>query len=258
MSEVIEKFSYREFVDYAVNRTKHSVCYSESSRSGSKSFTQTNSFEESIDYANNGWDLGLEQFKIEDGVLASGTTHLNPSLAGSMPHVQNFINGFPQQMFELVDEREYNLPTLDLVVPLNYSHSVDSKNALKFGKSIVAYINKMASTHNIRLTGVFCLKWGNKGRRTQVVTLKNFDEALVVNNIAFAFHPSFFRRVWFSVMESREYWSSTYGSNQYQDYREYVKSLFQQNKGEKIMYFKSLMDMTSFKFTQENASEFIL
>ena len=257
MAEVIEKFSYREFVDYAVNRTKHSVCKDECSRTGSKRFTQTNSFQESIDYANNGWDLGLEQFKIEDGVLASGTTHLNASLAGSMPHVQNFINGFPEQMFELVDEREYNLPTLDLVVPLNYSHSVDSKNALKFGKSIVAYINKMASTHNIRLTGIFCLDW-NDERRTQVVTLKNFDEALVINNIAFAFHPSFFRRVWFSVIESREYWYYGYGSNIYKDYREYVKSLFEQNKGEKIMYFKSLMDMKRFEFTQENASQFIL
>ena len=257
MAEVIEKFSYREFVDYAVNREKHRVCGYESSKRGTTNFTQTKSFEQAIDYANNGWDLGLEQFKIEDGVLSSGTTHLNPSLAGSMPHVQNFINGFPQQMFELVDEREYNLPTLDLIVPLNYASGVDSKNALKFGKSIVAYINKMASTHNIRLTGVFCLSWGGK-RRTQVVTLKNFDEALVINNIAFAFHPSFFRRVWFSVMESREYWYSGYGSNIYKDYREYVSQLFEDVNSDKRIYFKSLMDMKRFEFTQENASEFVL
>ena len=79
MKRAVDTFSYREFVDQAVNRKLHDN-NSQSSRSGSEDFTQSKSFDESVKWATEGWDLGLEQYKIEDGVLTSGTTHLNPSL----------------------------------------------------------------------------------------------------------------------------------------------------------------------------------
>tara|TARA_R110002096_G_scaffold333102_1_gene527129 strand:- start:294 stop:1061 length:768 start_codon:yes stop_codon:yes gene_type:complete len=249
MKKVVDTFSYREFIDKALNRERDES-NPESSRTGSQGFTQTESFEETMKFATEGWDLGLEQYKIEDGVLTSGTTHLNPSLAGCMPHVQNYIMGFPQQMYDLYDEREYNLPTLDLIVSLGYAGGVDGSDALKFSKSLVGYINKMSSTHNIRLTGIFATK--QRGTEYDViVNLKDFDKAMVVNNIAFAFHPSFFRRLWFSIAESKPFLSSGYGQSR-KNYKQSVEKTLDTSKSDKVIFTKDLGDVDEFTWSPED------
>ena len=251
----IERYTYREFVDYANNRVKHNKCKKTESRDEGFDFTQTDSFEQAIEYATTGWDLGLEKYKIEDGVLSSGTTHLNPSLAGCIPHVQNFIMGFPQQMYDLYDEREYNLPTLDLIIPLNYHGGMDAKNTLKFGKSLVSYINTMASTRNIRLTGVFCSVF--KGEPVvKIVKLKDFDSSLVLNNIAFAFHPAFFRRLQFSIVEAKSYWTRGYGMSE-ENYKQYVVNELDGKKADETRYFKSLMNVRKFDFTPDEIENYM-
>ena len=245
MKRAVDTFTYREFVDQAVNRKLHDN-NSQSSRSGSEDFTQSKSFDESVKWATEGWDLGLEQYKIEDGVLTSGTTHLNPSLAGCMPHVQNYIMGFPQQMYELVDEREYNLPTLDLIVSLAYAGGVWGSDALDFSKSLIGYINKMSSTHNIRLTGVFPTKQ-NSTEYDVIIKLKDFDQVMVLNNIAFAFHPSFFRRLWFAVAEGKSFLSSGYGRSR-KDYKESVGKSIDTSKSDKVIFTKDLANLSG-KYT---------
>lgn len=253
----IETYSYRGLIDYSQTRevASHKM---NSARNGTQSFTQTESFEEAIDFAVNGWDLGLEQYKIQDGILTNGTTHLNPSLSGCMPHVQNYIMGFPQQMYDLYDEREYNLPTLDIIVPLSYAGIVEGSDALIFSKSLVAYINKKASTRNIRLTGVFASKQG-KTDSFQFITLKDFDEAMVINNLAFAFHPSFFRRIWFSVMESKDYLNWGYGKSILgKEYLNIVKENIDSTKSDEVIYFKSLQDLNTFSWEEKDLENFTM
>tara|TARA_B110000116_G_C16768965_1_gene552326 strand:- start:510 stop:1277 length:768 start_codon:yes stop_codon:yes gene_type:complete len=249
MKKVVDIYNYREFVDKALNRERHES-NPKASRTGSSSFTQTESFDETIKFATEGWDLGLEEFKIEDGVMTSGTTHLNPSLAGCMPHVQNYIMGFPQQMYDLYDEREYNLPTLDLIVSLGYAGRVGGSDALNFSKSLVGYINKMSATHNIRLTGVFATKQRNTNYDV-IVKLKDFDKAMVLNNIAFAFHPSFFRRLWFSIAESKPFLSSGYGQSR-SNYKESIQKSLDTSKSDKVIFTKDLGDVYEFTWSPDD------
>lgn len=251
---VINEYTYGSFVNEAMNRKKHKNCGGDSSRSDDFDFTQTKSFEEACDFAINGWDLGLKEFEVEDGVMTSGSTYLLPSLAGSIPHVQNHIMDFPQQMFQLNDEREYNLPRLDIYVNLPYKWSVSSEKTLRFGKSLVAYINKMASKYNIRLTGFFATE--QKKDVIDFVYIKDFDEAMVINNIAYAFHPSFFRRLWFSVLEGKEYWAYGYGRSQSENqYKEYVIEKINKDKPDKVVVFKNLEDIGNWDWDEENGIE---
>jgi hypothetical protein len=258
MSVDTEVFSYREFIDFCKNRKQHTKARNEESRTGSNDFTQTKDYQEALDLATTGWNLGLEKFVIEDGVLEGGVTSLEPSLAGCMPHIQNYISGFPQQMYALHDEREYNLPTLHLVVNLAYAAFVDSSDALDFGSSIVTYINTMACTRNIKLTGIFCTSV-NGTTSNQVITLKDFDENLVLNNVAFAFHPSFFRRFWFSFLESKSYWSSSYG-RVHSEYQSITQDLIKASGSDETKYFRSLTevgnDSQNFSFEPEKVNEY--
>ena len=253
---VIEQYSYASLVSEAMTRERHPNCSSKSSRSGDFSFSQTKSIEEAEEFAIRGWDLGLKEYVIEDGLLVSGSTELHASLAGSLPHVQNHIMGFPQEMYQLYDTREYNLPTLDIVVNLAYSASQYSKDALNFGKSLVSYINAMASKRNIRLTGVFASKQNNVDAY-QFITLKDFDSALVINNIAFAFHPSFFRRLWFSILEGKEYFSWGYGSPIWK-YKDVVEKELKGSKSDETIYFKILNDISKYDWGVEDLDDVTL
>ena len=257
MKTAIERYTYSSLVDESINRKQHKNCDYTASITGTKRFTQTESFEEAVDFAKSGWDLGLKEYKIDDGLLVGGVTELAPSLAGCIPHVQNHIMGFPEEMYSLYDNREYNLPTLDIVVNIAYSAGLNSKYALSFGKSIVNYINTMASSYNIRLTGIIGQNLSHSEQKVfYLITLKDFDSALVINNIAFAFHPSFFRRLWFSIFEGKEYWQSGYGSpvdNVAKAYRESVGG----DKADKTVIFKGLNDLHSYEFTPDNINSFL-
>jgi len=235
----IGRYTYASLVDEGMNRKKHSNCRVEYSITNTPDFAQTKSLEEAHDFAINGWDLGLKEFKVEDGVLESGATEMQPSLAGVIPHIQNHIMGFPEEMYQLYDMREYNLPTLDIVVNLAYLGWVDGSDALRFSKCLVGYINAMASTRNIRLTGVFATTQSGSREVYDFVTLKDLDSTLVINNVAFAFHPSFFRRFWFGVVEGREYWNSGYGGT-IDNYVKIAKKELAGGESDETLFFKSL------------------
>lgn len=251
---VIEQYTYASIISESQSRVKHENCCQDAARRVSSSktkFTQTESFEQAVDFAVNGWDLGLEQYKIEDGLLVGGATELCPSLSGSIPHIQNHIMGFPEEMYYLADSREYNLPTLDIVVNLAYNGGVAGTNALKFGKSLVSFINDKASTRNIRVTGVFASKQDDNIDAYHLVTLKDFDSALVINNIAFAFHPSFFRRLWFSIIEGKSYWADGYGQT-INDYYPAISEKINTKSSNEILIFKTLNDINQYSWEESD------
>lgn len=252
--DIVNQYTYSSLIHEGMNREKHDNCWDNSSRSKNKEFTQTKNYEEANDFAVKGWDLGLEQYKILDGVAVNGSVDLTPSVAGCVPHVNNYLMGYPQDMYQLTDTREYNLPTLDIVVNLAYTASIEGSDALMFGKSIVAYINKMASTRNIRLTGVFASIQSNKVRVYDFITLKDFDSALVLNNIAFAFHPSFFRRIWFSVLEGKSYWDYGYGTTNHEYHKKALKYL-SGAKSDELIIFKTLNRIDKYEWEEKDLKD---
>lgn len=252
MSTIVEKFSYASIIEKSLNR--RNVDGRNESREGSNSWTQTVDFKQAYDFGINGWDLGLEQYKLNDATLSNGSTIMSPSLAGCLPHVQNYIMDFPEQMYSLYDEREYDLPTLDIVVQLGYAGRVRGYQAMLFGKSIVNYINTMACDYNIRLTGVFASTQENNHRRFDLVYIKDFDNPLVLNNVAFAFHPSFFRRIWFGIAESRNDLAYGYGHAITS-----IKTVVKENldgKSDKIVFFRNLQNLSSYSFTPDDIDYF--
>jgi hypothetical protein len=74
---------------------------------------------------------------------------------------------------------------------------------------------------------------------------------MVVNNIAFAFHPSFFRRLWFSIAESKSYLSSGYGHSR-KDYISSISKAIDTSKSDKVIYTKDLADIDSFTWSPED------
>lgn len=253
-SRKITQGTYNEFLEFAVSRkqSKESKRIGEYSRTGSSSFTGTKSFKEAMHLANTGWDAGIKQLELEDGLLVSGNgVEIQNNVYGSAVNIGNYLQGLPDNMVEFSEVREYNLNPLTIYVSLNYSFSNSTKKALKFTKSIVELVNKYQSKNNVRLVGVFDLQFGDTRSITEVL-IKDFDERFVINNIAFSFHPSFFRRIWFAVIEAEDFIYSGYGS---QTSVRDLHSRLIKNNSESIMILPRLDDLNGGSFDEGNVKK---
>lgn len=226
-------WTYREFLDHVKNtpRSEHSQARGfDYSQKGSANFTQTKGLDHALDLASNGWDAGLQQLDPKDGVAMQGNTYFEPNVHGSMPHVQNYIQGLPLTMYQPVSETEYNRPEVTVVFRIGYSADVDSKKVIRFAKAAAGYINKLQQHNNIQVVGVHCSGNMRSGTMVGRITIKELNERFVLNNLAFAFHPSFFRRLYFKHYETTdELRSSGYGVPSSEE--EYIKEAKKLTKG---------------------------
>ena len=223
----IRSGDYLEFIDYARNRKRSKKSIHSNiidSRNTDSNWNGTKDIDEAFSFAENGWDSGIKQMELEDGVLSNGNGMLvNNSIQGSMVNMGNYLMGLPDNMLEFSELREFNLEELTIYIPLAYTASNSLAKALNYAKNITDIVNEYQSHHSVRVIGVFDTRHNDK-RFINYVTIKDFNERFVLNAIAFAFHPSFFRRLWFSVLEGESFISSGYGgSNSYDKIVEEVK-----------------------------------
>lgn len=210
--------TYNEFIEFT-KTTPRAAGNKTSSEGGGYSFTKTHSLKEAYYLAENGWDAGISELAIEEGVLASTGVEFNPNVHGSTVNVPNYIQGLPDSMWEMTERREYNLTELEIFINLCYVGGKSADDALKYASNVINYVNEKQKTHNVKLTGYFASRQLNDVTWFNSIVIKDFDQRFVINNIAFAFHPSFFRRIWFRALETTDFIDNFgYGSPKSYDY----------------------------------------
>lgn len=209
---IVSEFGYSEFVDYALNteRVKGEDGISKSSETNRKQFTGTENFEEAVRLARYGWDAGIKEMELERDLIVSGQVEVIHSVVGASVDVGSYLSGNPECMFEYVDRVERDKPDLTIYTMLTYSGFNDQKDALQYAKKILNIIAKANVSYNVKLVGVFATH-SNGVDNLEFIKIKDFEQNLVLNNLAFSFHPSFFRRLWFRYIETKEYRGSGYG-----------------------------------------------
>lgn len=214
MSRIVKtEETYYEFVRSSKNRKRSQKSISgghNDSHTNSGSFAGTPNFAAACDLAINGWDAGLKQLKLDDGVLVGSGMEFNPSVHGAVVNIGAYLTGQPETMFNLTEKREFNLEPLTVYALLNYPSFVDSETAMNFTKSMLEHVNYFQSKYNVKLIGVFDSVISNV-RWINDVIIKDFDKRFVLNNLAFSMHPSFFRRLWFAKLEAEDFVTGGYG-----------------------------------------------
>lgn len=210
------RFGYSEFVDFAENR-KRSDRSMRTSQNSSRSVTNkenpwagTNTFEEALNLARHGWDAGLLQLPLESGTLENTGIEIENAISGAMVNIGNYLMGQPDCMINFKETREFNLEELTIYVRLDYNCGTNYEQAMNFCYSISEIVNVFQSKYNVRIIGRFDTKEDGINSIVDVV-IKDFDQRFTMNNIAFSFHPAFFRRIWFSYIESEEFIAGGYG-----------------------------------------------
>jgi hypothetical protein len=208
--EHYEHFGYLEYIDHCSNGKRPKGKEYIESQNGDSDFHGTKTYAEAENYARYGWDAGMKQLKSDETMEVIGNVHTTYGLAGGVVDVTRFLSGEPEYMVSHVDEVDRNKDDLTLIVPLDYNCSFTAENGLQFTMSILKIINEIQKNYNIRLIGVYTSSFSNVNSICSIL-IKDYDEPMVLNSMAFSLHPGFFRRINFKWIEMQDYCEPGYG-----------------------------------------------
>lgn len=211
MRTQVNEFTYSEFIEY-VERTRPVVPERASEKKDDTQWSGTPSFEQAIQYAKYGWEAGIAELAVELDMAVIGNTEVRHDIVGSSVDVGAFLSGSPECMVQYIDMQERERDEVVVYVQLGYNAGVEGPTALKFTKTLLRELVKLNQKYSLKLIGVISTYHsGSRLRTHEYITVKDTYQNLVLNNLAFAFHPSFFRRLWFRFLETKKYWATGYG-----------------------------------------------
>lgn len=214
MRVVQQEFTYSEFLRYVETEPRVAGRDGISKRSeatGETQWFQTDSWAQAMDWAKNGWQAGIDALAAEADLAVGGTTEVRHDIAGSVVDVGAFLSGSPECMVQFVDMQERDREELVVYAQLGYNAGTDGEEALKFSKKLLRELMELNQKYSLKLIGVFSAHQGGSLRTDEFITIKDTYQNLVLNNIAFSYHPSFFRRLWFRYIETKPYRDDGYG-----------------------------------------------
>lgn len=209
----VDYFSYLDFLDYISTTDRHSKNYN-SSESNDYDFTGSESYKEAYDNSLYGWDSGLEKLKENwDLYGVIGTNNIGFDVVGSFPDIPRYLSGVPDNMVKFEDKIPRDRKKYCLLVNFGYNCSYSSEDGLDLCKKILYTINNLNVDYDVKVIGYCPSHRLRKGMENlTLISIKEYEERLVLNSIAYSFHPSFFRRLWFKYLETKEYICDGYGT----------------------------------------------
>lgn len=178
-----------------------------------KRFTGTKSWDEALDLARNGYRKPVENMKrlTRDKTLATaervGVKPSRPisSVVGGSPNVTRAMMGVPRDMRRTVFEKR-KMPGVTLVYDMSIPWTVSAAEIERRGTRFLALGNVLGMSNiPVKLVASCALNElrGDGGVVRFDVTLKDFGNVLNIEKCAFYLaHPSFLRRVVFSLIET--------------------------------------------------------
>ena len=165
----------------------------------------TFSFEEAMLLGRNGWPEMAKE--VKDAVVNPWDTLIdvrpwNPihSIAGSSTDINAYIAGVPECMFRQNDSVG---KSVNVVINVGHQYKIRPSEIVKNGKEIVNIVNAF-ETNNIRTRLVVMVAVSDDDSdvfRTFVVCKKLYDSFDLKRVMFASAHPSFLRRLWFSMAE---------------------------------------------------------
>jgi len=206
--------SIHAFIEYIEKKPTNYIWENRnlSSKSGSKSFTDTNSFEEAIKLLREGWTTKAEQItktmknlKVEN----KNTFKSNFNVVGGNCSVPRYLQGVPTNMIEQKRvQQKSKIITITKCTYYNCQYSSEQiyNNSIKV-LQIIDILEKNGYRCNLNIM-LGCdvnhtLNDTNpKDEFVMKVRIKNANERLNISKLAFPLiHPSMIRRLYFRSME---------------------------------------------------------
>lgn len=180
----------------------------ESRRTDEYHFTGVHSFEEAAEMALTGYDTGIKKlpFNPDELIERDGGISFNNNVVGAFPNVPNFCIGLPDTMVEIIDDTKLDVKPITVFVDAGMRGGIEMSTGIKLSKFVTEFLNELGAKADVRV--FFVANWNITAKRTENgvnhmrLKVKDFGERLVLNKLAYAFHPSFYRVLTFALRES--------------------------------------------------------
>lgn len=208
---MVEFDSIYDFVEY-ITKTKFNRFfedeYKQQSKTGSKKFTGTESYDEAMDLLKNGWDdmaKTLQQRLVvkEKQVVYGAKQKPTYDIAGYQACVPRYLQGIPTNMVN-----KKSVPIKQKVITINksisYNWTIKTEQIIEESVKAMQIVKKLeAQGLKVNLNVFFGAYTSD--RRTLIIAkvkVKNANERLNVSKLAFPLvNPSMLRRLFFKFVE---------------------------------------------------------
>lgn len=203
--------SWSDFVEAARTRESQwepTICSARRVSSGQWDGAET--FEEAIDYAENGWPKGRE--KMAEGLRCASTISVYQSqqmdVAGAYPIIPIALAGDPCSMMDLGAQTIASRPIVRLRVDMAAPYTISGDAIINNGVAILSMVDAMeVAGYSVEIS-LTCSARG-KGKPTDHVdytwstVFKRAGEPMDVDRCAFALvNPAVMRRMYLALMDS--------------------------------------------------------
>lgn len=245
----VSRFTYTEFLDYTQNSKRASSADSSDRQNSDKTeWTKTKSFQEAMNLARYWWDAWIKEIEeVMDWIEILWNAEVTYDVSWWFVDVWRHISWQPDSMMQFTDIIPREIERLTIAINFWYCWRVSSKKAMIFLKKALWIIVKHHKSYDMRIVWVLKTEQDDDVIDYTEVIIKDFWQNIVLNSFAFAFHPSFFRRLWFKYIETKEYHDELwYGSN-----RKIKEEELRENFFWKIWYIASVEDIWE-NFSEED------
>ncbi len=210
MKIVKEHFgSIHQMLSVIESRPNNSVMAGQdSSKTGTKRFTGTGSYEEAKQLFETGYTEILDQVKTGVGNNLKKTQNINrrtvrTGVIGYAPHVPNAILGLPNSMI-LTEQQPQKIKTVSIVVGITENCGAEAEDFVKSGIAALSVVNTLELRgYRVALKVAFWCAEGGNERAWGTITLKDYREHMDIQKLCFPLaHPSMFRRFGFKWLET--------------------------------------------------------
>ena len=181
-----------------------------SDSSGGGSFQNFGSFNEALDtFLNNPTSLvNYEKGEINPTDFHEQGNEVEYDVIGDFIDIGRVLEGVPENMGSLHNGNPRNR-RVRLIVNIGHLHYVKVPDILHRSERIIRLVDMLENAHiRTELIGVY-----SSGNSHTEITIKRFDEALTIEDVAVVTHPDFPRRVMFRISEYSDTFSSGYGQS---------------------------------------------
>lgn len=218
-----EEFTdFQEFLESIDREPQGKWANDPGSKTHGKTFTGTDTYEEAVDLARDGWREGRERMagKMMEA-LAAGKGPVGRSemfsydVAGVRPDVGAFCAGDPAHMLSLTNGAQVTDRVVRIFLDLSNNCNTDAELIENWGIGVAILVDSLENEgHSVEVTGFWELKpsgaGGNSKKKLRVtIPLKRAGEVLDLDRLAFMVgHPATLRRLLFRWLEcqSDEIW----------------------------------------------------
>ena len=213
MRYVIEHFNSIDAMVEAGNKRPNNSAMGDSkdSETGSKSFTNTNSYKEAEELLKYGWSEKLPEIKKALGQFErvnAGTASVSrqrPALgiAGFTPHIPNAILGLPNSMI-YTNKEPQKVKVIRILYGQHAHAGVKANDLTKAGIEVLKIVNRLESNgYRVQLDIIPYTGTGERQTAICNCTIKEYRQPLDLKKIAFPIaHPSMLRRIMFKWLET--------------------------------------------------------